>query len=137
MLGKNSTCLTEQIKLDVEKDFEDNVVAKIVGHEVKHGTLYMACRWQGFTAEMDTMQEATELFNSCPKRITEYYKSKKTVRDEHLRQFMDEYFPSLAHEEQVERQKDTAGAVAKGKKKKQRVCGKTLDEALAESATNG
>ena len=31
--------MTEQLKLDVAADFEDNVVAKIVGHEYKHGTL--------------------------------------------------------------------------------------------------
>ena len=60
--------MTYQLKLEVKVDFEDNIVAKIVGHEVKHGTLNMTCRWQGFTAEMDTMQEAREVFNSCPKR---------------------------------------------------------------------
>ena len=125
--------MTEQLKLEVKVDFEDNIVAKIVGHEVKHGRLYMTCRWQGFTAEMDTMQEATELFNSsCPKRITEYYRNKKTKKDKHLHEFMNEYFPSLAYEEEVEKQRNTAGAVAKGKKKRQRVCGKTLDQASAE-----
>ena len=71
------------------------------------------------------------MFNSCPKRITEYYRSSKTKKDKHLQAFMNEYFPSLAHEEEVEKQKDTAGAVAKGKKKRQRVCGKTLEEASA------
>ena len=69
--------MTEQLNLEVKADFEDNIVTKIMGHEVNHGTLYMTCRCQGFTAEMDTMQEATELFNSCPRRITEYYRSKK------------------------------------------------------------
>ena len=132
--GKQLT-MTEQLRLEVNREHPDNIVSKIVGHEMKHGTLYMKVRWKGFTAEMDTAQEATELFESCPHEITEYYASVKAKKNDELHKFMQEYFPSLAHEQEVERRKKTAGDIAPGKKKRQRVKGRTIDQAMQESAT--
>ena len=121
--------MTEQLQLEVQREHPDNIVAKIVGHEVKHGTLYMMCRWKGFTAEMDTAQEAKELFKSCSARIAEYYKAEKTKKDKALNDFMQEYFPSLEHETEVEQRRKQPGDVASGKRKRQRVQGRTIAQA--------
>jgi len=123
--------MTEQLRLEAERDHPDNIVAKIVGHEEANGALYMTCRWKGFTAEMDSAQEAKELFESCPDKITEYYKEARKKGDSTLDKFMEEHFPSLDYEEKVKRQRDT-GEVATGKKARQRVQGRTLKQATKE-----
>jgi len=120
--------MTEQLKLEAERDHPDNIVAKIVSHEIKDGTLYMMCRWKGFTTEMDSAQDAKELFESCPERITDYYKEARKKRDATLDAFMREHFPSLDHEENVKRQRDNSGEVTRGKKARQRVQGRTLTQ---------
>ena len=46
--------MTEQIKLDVYRDHPDNIVIKLVGHQLHNGELWFMCRWRGFTAEIDS-----------------------------------------------------------------------------------
>ena len=78
---------------------------------------------------MDTAQEAKELFKSCSARIAEYYKAEKTKKDKALNDFMQEYFPSLEHETEVEQRRKQPGDVASGKRKRQRVQGRTIAQA--------
>ena len=33
--------------------------SKVITHKMHNGELYLKCRWRGFTAEMDSWQEAT------------------------------------------------------------------------------
>ena len=42
--------------------------------------------------------------------------------------FMQEYFPSLEYEEEIEKKRKNPEEIAAGKKKKQRVTGRTLDQ---------
>ena len=50
-----------------------------------------------------------------------------------LGKFMEEYFPSLAVETDVEKKRNEPGQVATGKKKRQRVTGRTWDQVNAQS----
>lgn len=126
--------MTEQLQLEVKREHPDNVVAKIVGHEMKHGTLYMMCRWKGFITEMDTTQEAKKLFKSCPTRITEYNAADRTEKDKALKNdFIQECFPSLEHGTEIEKRRKKPGEVAKGKRKRQRVQGRTITQVTEEA----
>ena len=48
--------LSEELRLEIEKDHPHNVVAKIVAHQVDadSGELHLKCRWRGFTAKLDS-----------------------------------------------------------------------------------
>ena len=69
----NKLHVTEQLQLAIERDLPDNIVAKIVGHEVVDGIIWMKCRWRGFTSELDSMQKASVLAEDCPDKVTEYH----------------------------------------------------------------
>ena len=118
--------VTEQLRLAIEHDHPDNIVAKIVGHQEVDGVLWMMCRWRGFTAELDSLQEATVLCEDCPDRVKEYYKD--VAHDTALDNFMHTAFPSLEHEEAIERQRRQAGAVATGRRSVPRQRGRTLQQ---------
>ena len=83
----------------------------------------MMCRWRGFTKELDSLQRADMLAKDCPDKVREYFKQAQdsnAVVDPVLSQFMDEAFPSLRHEEAVERQRRQPGTIARGRKRQLR-----------------
>ena len=51
--------MTDQLRLDIERGHQDNIVRSIVGHEMSGGELWLMCRWTGFTSELDLPQRAT------------------------------------------------------------------------------
>ena len=134
--------MTEQLKNDVQRDFPDNIVGKIVGHEMHEGKLFMMCRWQGFTAELDSAKEATELSISCPEVIRTYYKEllqkdqASTESDTDLTTFMNAHFPSLTQEDEVETKRNTPGAIATGRRKRNRRQGRTMAQIRANEETS-
>ena len=130
----NQLNVTEQLRLAIERDHPDNIVGKIVGHEVINGTLWMKCRWRGFTAELDSLQTAAILSEDCPDKVKEYYKDSKTTRDDPLKAFMRATYPSMEHEEAIERQRREAGAVAEGRRTQLRRRGRTLQHERARRA---
>ena len=101
--------MTQQLKKSVEKDHPDNIVAKVVDHAMHDGVLYLLVRWRGFTAEKDSFQDAAEILKSSPEDITEYFKRSGTVQDDDLTAFVRQHFPSLEHEDEVQRQRLFAG----------------------------
>ena len=78
---------------------------------------------------MDTAQEAKVLFKTCPQRITEYDKEAKKKKDATWDKFVHEYFPSLEYAEEIEMKRKKPAEIAVGKKKKQQVTGRTIDQA--------
>jgi hypothetical protein len=131
--------VTEQLQLAIERDLPDNIVGKIVSHEVYDGVLWMKCRWRGFTSELDSLQTATILAEDCPDRVREYYKEwckhNDRTQDNALTRFMTENFPSLEHEQAVARQRRQVGAIATGRRTQQRRRGRTLHQ-LQTQQTN-
>ena len=126
--GKNLR-VTETLQHDIDKDHPDNIIAKVVKHTVKDGTLYVQCRWKGFTAEMDSMQEAGIIYDSVPSVLTDYYKRDNTVKDAALRTFMEEKFPTLTEENRIARQRRVPGAVVPGRRPTLRRHGTNLNTA--------
>ena len=108
--------ITEQLRLSVERDHPDNIVQAIQKHEMRNDTLYMQCRWKGFTKAMDSWQAADSLADTCPDMIREYAKEDKTKTDRHLTEFMERRFPSLQQETEEVTQRQNIGEVAKVKK---------------------
>ena len=90
--------LTQQIKEDISRDHSGNIVAKIVSHKVFHEQLWCMCRWKGFTANADTYQKATVLYQDCPKRLIEYHNRAGTLQTEPWTNFIATHFPSLGLE---------------------------------------
>ena len=47
--------LTEQIHTDLTRDHPDNIVSKLVGHDVvDDGVMWFRCRWKGFSKAVDS-----------------------------------------------------------------------------------
>ena len=124
--------MTEQLQLSVQRDMPDNIVGKIVSHQVDNGTLWMMCRWKGFTSELDSLQRASILAEDCPDKVIEYFK--KAPPDERLTSFMQKVFPSLEHEQEVARQRRKTGAIATGMRAQLRRKGRTRAQLTKRTA---
>ena len=123
--------VTEELRISIEQDHPDNIVAKIVDHQVVGDVLWMTCRWRGFTAELDSAQRASILAEDCPDVVRDYYKHRGTRRDRALEQFMHDTFPSMEHEDSVARQRQQPDAVAPGKRPTLRRRGRPIARAAA------
>ena len=126
--------MTQQLRLAAKRDHPDNVVGKIVSHQMHKRALYMTCRWRGFTSELDSLQRADSLAETCPAKVREYYTDKHTTKDAALIQFMDEQFPSLQHESNIREQEVTAGAMIRGRIKRPARRGRTLAQVSATAS---
>ena len=68
--------MTEQLRDDVNKDHPDNIVGKLVGHQVHNGKLWFMCRWRDFTAEIDSPLEESIILEDCPQVLLDYKTNK-------------------------------------------------------------
>ena len=88
--------LTEQIRADLARDHPDNVVAKLVGHDMSDGEVWFRCRWKGFSKAVDSWQTGEVLQQDCPEVIRAYaqrLRSKGRCDDE-LDQYVKTAFPA-------------------------------------------
>ena len=46
--------MTEQIRTDLARDHPDNVVVKLVGHDMSDDEVWFRCRWKGFSKAVDS-----------------------------------------------------------------------------------
>ena len=127
--------ITEQLKIDVMRDHPDNVVQKLTKHRFDEGELWFLVRWLGFTAARDTWQRATELAQSCPDMIMQYYRKPRTKRTPELVAFVKKEFPAADHEarlfEKVGRQRD----FPKSRRKRQKQTASASLHATADVST--
>ena len=88
--------LTEQIRTDLARDHPDNIVAKLVAHEISDGEVWFRCRWRGFSKAVDSWQTGEVLHTDCPEVIRKYVqrlRAKKTC-DDALEEYFREAFPA-------------------------------------------
>ena len=90
--------VTEQLRIDVQRDHPANVIQKLVDHQVYNHQLWFRVRWLGFSAARDTWQLAAEINASAPNTILVYYRRRRTRRSAPLIAYMRTNFPSADEE---------------------------------------
>ena len=88
--------LTEQIRTDLARDHPDNIVSKLVDHDLSNGETWFRCRWKGFSKAVDSWQTGEVLHQDCPDVIRKYVARLRARNkcDDVLEQYFQATFPA-------------------------------------------
>lgn len=128
--------MTEQLRLDNERDHPDNIISKVVSHTSDVEDIYFRVRWRGFTSELDTHIPGAQLATDAPDNLRQYFRDQSGREDAALRAYIDEYFPAWFAEQRTRQQRRVPGATAPGRRgNANRRTGRTYAEAAQQPAS--